>query len=69
MSYIGGDDKDRRTFLGWLFPDGKPKKKYSDEDVMDLIEKIKIFNAGAIDDYLSNHVDEAYNTWKSNLGE
>ncbi len=71
MNYIDSVKKERRPFLDWLFPKNEehPAKKYSDEDVEKLIEDIKVFNAGAIDEYLSKHVDDVYNKWKSNFGD
>jgi len=41
----------------------EPERKYSREEIEHLLEKIKHFNAGAIDEYLSKHVDEAYKWW------
>jgi len=33
---------------------------YTQQEVMELLETIKEFNCGAIDQYLSNHVDKAF---------
>ena len=51
-------------FWDWFF--GKvetPEVSYSKEQVEDLILKIKQFNAGAIDEYLTVHVDKVYEAW------
>jgi hypothetical protein len=72
MNYIDKDSQDRRAFLEWLFPkkgEQGPIKRYSEEDIATLIEEIKVFNAGAIDEYLSNHVDNVYRQWKSKFGD
>ena len=47
----------------WLFGDGTIV--YTREEVDDLIEKIKEFDAGAIDEYLSEHVNTVYIHWLS----
>lgn len=39
------------------------KRRYSHSEVKDLVEKIKVFNAGAVDKYLSEHVDRVFNEW------
>jgi len=33
---------------------------YSVEDVKELVEQVKAFNAGCIDEYLSEHVDKVF---------
>lgn len=43
----------------WLFG-----KSYKEEDIKRLLEMIKTFNAGAVDDPLSKHIDEVYKEWK-----
>ena len=39
-------------------------KKYTMEEIEILLDEIKHFNAGAIDDYLTNHVDKCFEEWK-----
>lgn len=47
-------------FFNWLF-----KKMYSESEVDKLVEEIKKFNAGAIDDPLSRYIDKVYKEWKT----
>ena len=47
----------------WDFIWGKPEKTYTKEEIKYLLEKVKIFNAGAIDEYLSQHVDRVFHKW------
>jgi conjugal transfer/entry exclusion protein len=49
------------SFWTWLFGDGTTV--YTKEDIDDLVEQIKKFDAGAIDEYLSQHVDSVYARW------
>jgi len=42
---------------------GKKEKTYTKQEIKYLLKKIKHFNAGAIDQYLSNHVDRVYHQW------
>ena len=44
----------------WFF---KRDKKFTINEINELIERVKVFNAGAIDQYLTNHVDETYKKW------
>lgn len=44
-------------------------KSYTPAEVKELLEAIKKFNAGAIDEYLTKHVDKAYNEWIAKHGE
>lgn len=48
------------NFWNWF------QKKYTIDEVMELVDKIKDFNAGAIDNYLSEHVDKVLDEWKKN---
>jgi hypothetical protein len=43
------------------------EQKYTLEEVSNLVEKIKEFDAGCIDEYLSNHVDKVYAEWQENV--
>lgn len=49
----------KKELFGWFGSD----KKFTEESVKDLLERIKEFNAGCIDEYLSKHVDEVFETW------
>ncbi|MHA2060494.1 MAG: hypothetical protein ACW976_06930 [Candidatus Ranarchaeia archaeon] len=40
------------------------EKKYTLEEVKELCERIKEFNAGCIDELLSKHVDKKLEEWK-----
>jgi len=42
---------------------GESEKTYTKAEIEHLLEKIKRFNAGAIDKYLSEHVDKVYHMW------
>tara|TARA_Y100000034_G_scaffold134066_1_gene201491 strand:+ start:532 stop:696 length:165 start_codon:yes stop_codon:yes gene_type:complete len=46
-----------KNFLWW------GDKKYTLEEIKELLENIKQFNAGAIDEYLTNHVDKVFEVW------
>ncbi len=50
----------KKELFDWFFTKGQT---FTIEDVKYLIEQIKVFNAGAIDQYLSNHVDKVYEEW------
>ena len=41
----------------------KKETTFTVEQVANLVEKIKLFNAGCIDAYLSKHVDKAFKEW------
>lgn len=49
------------TFLEWIF--GKKQVVYTQEQIEELITDIKKFDAGAIDGYLTKHVDKTYAKW------
>ena len=44
-------------------PWAKKQKTFTSEQVKDLLERVKQFNAGAIDAYLTKHVDTAFEAW------
>lgn len=44
-------------------PWAKKEKTFTSVEVKDLLERIKEFNAGAIDQYLTNHVDKVFTEW------
>jgi len=41
----------------------KKQKTFTPEQVKDLLERVKEFNAGAIDAYLTKHVDNVFEKW------
>lgn len=41
------------------------ERKFSADEVKDLVERIKQFNAGCIDLYLTQHVDYVLEEWLS----
>lgn len=51
--------KNKKLF-DWFW---KREIKFSVEEVRDLLEKVKVFNAGCIDAYLSKHVDKIFEEW------
>ena len=51
------NDSDKKELFGW------GKKKYTKEEVEKLLEDVKVFNCGAIDEYLSRHVDKVFAEW------
>ena len=44
-------------------PWAKKDKTFTSEQVRDLLERVKLFNAGAIDAYLTKHVEKAFEEW------
>jgi len=44
----------------WFFS----KKKYTEEDILELVSRIKEYNAGVIDEHLSKYIDNVYQSWK-----
>lgn len=53
------DEEVQALWFDWL----KTEKKFTAGQIQTLIEKIKEFNAGAVDKYLTKHVDDAFNQW------
>jgi len=47
------------NFFGWF----SKEKKFNVDEVKQLLERIKEFNCGAIDDYLTEHVDVMFHDW------
>lgn len=39
------------------------KKTYTVEEIKELLEKVKEFDAGCIDQYLTEHVDRVFEKW------
>ncbi len=50
----------KKQLFDWFF---KKEVTFTIEEVKDLVEQIKVFNAGAIDQYLTKHADKAFETW------
>ena len=55
-----------RAFWGWW---KNKKQTFTLEDIECLLERIKDFNAGAIDQYLTNHVDKVVKEWLEERGK
>lgn len=47
----------------WLFGFEDDIPKVELDAVVDLIKRIKAFNAGAVDVPLTNHIDKVYKAW------
>jgi hypothetical protein len=52
--------------LPW-WPVEEKEKKYTVKEIEKLLEKVKEFNAGCIDDFLSKHVDKVFEEWKKSV--
>jgi hypothetical protein len=50
----------KMDLFGWF---SNKEQQFSLEQIKELVEKIKIFNAGAIDHLLTKHVDEVFQKW------
>lgn len=59
--------------LGRIFKSGQKQQVNQDSisiaQVTELVEKIKQFNAGVIDQFLSKHVDETFENWLKQIKE
>jgi hypothetical protein len=55
---------DKKEFWNWW---KTTDRTFSAEEVVSLLEKIKEFDAGAIDEYLTNHVDKSFDAWREGL--
>jgi hypothetical protein len=49
--------EEKKELFGWF------AKKYTGEEVKELLDEVKKFNCGAIDEYLTKHVDSAFEAW------
>ena len=56
--------EDRKELFGWFI---ESEKKFTVDEVRDLVERVKVFNAGCIDQYLSDHVDQVFEAWLEEL--
>ena len=54
----------RTNLFGWF---EEKERTFTIEEVEDLVRRVKVFNAGAIDDYLTKHVDKVLDQWLSEL--
>jgi hypothetical protein len=44
-------------------PWAKKEKTFTSQQVKDLLDRVKEFNAGAIDAYLTKHVETVFEAW------
>ncbi len=51
--------KNERNLFGWF----SGEKKFTVQEVKQLLESVKEFNCGAIDQHLTKHVDTAFANW------
>lgn len=51
-------------FLDWWW---KKDRTYTKEEVAALLEEVKKFNCGAIDQYLDRHVNKVFQEWAKRL--
>ena len=56
--------EDKKELLDWFF-----ERTFTAKEVKVLVERVKEFNAGCIDEYLSNHVDQAFVAWLEDMKE
>ena len=56
----------KMELMDWFF---KEEPTFTSEDVKILIDEIKKFNAGVIDEYLNNHVDQVFEKWIKDFKE
>lgn len=56
----------KKDFFDWWF---EQEKTFTSDEVKCLLERIKEFNAGAIDPYLTKHVDKVFNEWANEIEE
>lgn len=54
----------QKALFNWF---KKKERTFTSDEVLELIEKIKEFNAGAIDAYLTKHVDKSFENWVREL--
>ncbi len=50
----------KKQLFNWFV---KKEKTFTVDEVSQLVEEIKEFNAGAIDAYLTKHADKAFEAW------
>lgn len=54
------NDAQEKAFWGWW---EDKETTFTKADIDELLSRIKEFNAGAIDAYLTKHVDDVYSSW------
>ena len=54
----------KHEFWDWW---SKKDRTFTKDEVAALLEEVKTFNCGAIDEYLSRHVDRVFQTWAEKL--
>mgnify|MGYP000498255512 CR=1 FL=1 len=54
------NEAQKAAFWGWW---SSKEATYTAKDIELLLSRIKQFNAGAVDEYLTNHVDKVYTEW------
>lgn len=54
---------DKKSFWWW-----NKEKKFTVEEIADLLERVNVFNCGAIDQYLANHVEKVFKEWLAEHG-
>lgn len=62
----GGKCEEKRDLWSWW---GPQERTFTVDEVKLLVDKIKEFNAGAIDDHLTKHVDSVFKKWVKELEE
>ena len=55
--------KNKKELFGWFSKKEVKEKTYTLNEVSELLEKIKVFNCGAIDKHLTSHVDKTFASW------
>lgn len=46
----------------------KKDRTFTLEEVAELLERVKVFNAGCIDPYLTKHTDKMFKEWLAEKG-
>ena len=57
-------EQEQKNLFGWF---EENEQLFTVEQVKELVCRIKVFNAGAIDQYLTNHVDHCLDKWLCEL--
>lgn len=50
----------KHELLDWFW---KKERTFTPDEVKDLVERIKMFNCGCIDQYLTEHADREFEAW------
>ena len=62
---VNGGDMDNIQMQWWW---SKKEQTFTLEEVAQLLEEVKVFNAGCIDQYLTRHVDKTFDAWLEKKG-